>query len=251
MRKFVSVLSLVAMLGLVTAVQAGDTCNKSAGAGKASMTCDKSACASIGAPQMIMYVGDEKFDCPHAAGEAAKKSGKPLMYAVGNQKFDNAEKAWVVYADSMDSFVTKFATVSDKPLCTASCESKCCSSDKKASAIAGAATAAKGDDKATCAKGKYYVAGKAFECKDEAAKTAKLVSTAMDQVKMQYRVDGKDFCCDKMAGDACKSSGKNMSYVVSGNEVHCKYMARVELDKAKIAAAMKALNGGTQTASKA
>lgn len=277
MRRFLNVMAMAAVVGAASWVVAGETCQKSqAAAGKGSCSggaaamassCSKEMCESIGMPKMVMMVGDEKFECPASAGEAAKKSGKTVMYAVGTQKFDSQEKAWGAYADAMDDFVVKFASVRDEPLCAASCETKCCSSEKKTAsageskccasekktAAAAGAAMAKAGEKGTCTKSaaaKYYVAGKAYECKEEAGKTAKLVSTAMESVKLQYRVDGKDFCCDKMAGAACKTTGKNMSYVVNGSEVHCKDMARVELDKAKVAAAMKALNG-TQTASKA
>ena len=60
---------------------------------------------------------------------------------------------------------------------------------------------------------------------------------------MKYRVGDKDYCCDKMAGEACQKAGKNakMVYVVGTTKTECKIQARIELSKAKLAAAMKAL----------
>jgi hypothetical protein len=136
----------------------------------------------------------------------------------------------------MDEFVAKFASVRTEPICSASCEAKCCMSGKKGAA---GATAKMADSKS--GKTMYYVGMRSFECKDTAEKMSKVAMSAMKGVNMAYRVDGKDFCCDKMAGDARQKTGKDMTYVVGKTCTPCKDTARVELDKAKVMAVMKAL----------
>lgn len=273
----IGVVAFVA-LGAMTAT-AGDKCcaskAKTAGVSTESASCDISKCM----PKMVMMVGDEQFDCPHSAQQAADKEGKKVIYAVGKQQFECKDKAMAAYADVMDDFVVKFASVRTEAECKAKCTSACaepcaaakagCCSGGKAKEVAaageakagscseskvkevaaageaktGSCSASKAKEAVAAADGKvrYCVAGRIFECKDEAEKTAKLVSVAMEKVKMSYRVDGKDFCCDKMAGAACKTTGKDMTFVVGETETPCQVTARIELDKAKVAAAVKAL----------
>ncbi|MEE8170505.1 MAG: hypothetical protein V3T70_08155 [Phycisphaerae bacterium] len=129
--------------------------------------------------------------------------------------------------------------------------SACCSSKSKASAQvaadgrsnesckSGAKVAA-----ATCDKSAakvFYVANSKFTCPQTAHKMSKLALAAMKDVRMSYRVDGKDFSCDKMAGAKCDGTGKDLMFVVGETCTPCKVTARIALAKAKIVAALKAL----------
>src|SRR5262249_54823500 len=64
-------------------------------------------------------------NCPIEAGEAAKKANTKVVYAVGGKKYDDMEKAYTAYADVMDDFVVKFASVRTAEECKASCSGSC------------------------------------------------------------------------------------------------------------------------------
>ena len=51
---------------------------------------------------------------------------------------------------------------------------------------------------------------------------------------MSYKVDGKTYGCDKMAGQKCKKTGKKMTYVVGDEETCCEKTARLMVTEAKI-----------------
>lgn len=274
------VLALVAAFALVNSVAlaGGDdkkTCDKS----KSSCSSESSIALKNCMPKMVATVGDEEFDCPKTACEVAKKSGKSVVFTVAGKKYDCPEKAMTAYADVMDDFVVKFASVRTKDECMTACSagsaksSGCCSSGSKAKKT-GTSTevAAKDSAKGECpfskseAKGEtktvkadakkapvvYCVATQNFDCKDKAEQAAKTAQAAMKTVAMKYRVGDKDFCCDKMAGDECKKAGKDakMVFVVGTTKTECKVMARIELAKAKIQAAVKALENNGKVASK-
>src|SRR5205085_11903265 len=91
----------------------------------------------------------------------------------------------------------------------------------KDAAAKGDAKLAKSDDKSECPFAKaakalakdskapvtYCVAGQTFDCKVKAEQAAKTAQAAMKEVAMKYRVGDKDYCCDKMAGEACQKAG--------------------------------------------
>ena len=57
---------------------------------------------------------------------------------------------------------------------------------------------------------------------------------------MSYKVDGKSFCCDKMAGAAAKADGKPIVYVVGSDEVENEAAAKLAFAQAKIKAIVEA-----------
>lgn len=87
----------------------------------------------------------------------------------------------------------------------------------------------------------YCVAGQCVDSKEKAEQISKVVMAAMKDVSMKYRVGDEEFCCDKMAGEKAKSNGGKIVYVVDGKTIECDIMARIQLDRAKIMAASKAL----------
>jgi hypothetical protein len=114
----------------------------------------------------------------------------------------------------------------------------------------------------------FRVASFKFDKKEAAEKAAKVANEAADKVCLKMVVDGKTVTCDKAAEKACgaktagdgatchhgkdgaktaehaKDATKTCEYMVSSDEnskITCPIMARVELAKARIAAAMKAI----------
>lgn len=263
-----SVLALVAAFGLVqsVALAGGDGCCKSAAKTTDAKTVgDKAECSKGSAeccnalaakcmPQMKMVVGEKEFACPVEAGEFAKKNNAKVVYVVANKKFEDQEKAMTTYADVLDEYVATFAKVRTQEECMASCTGAkatctagksaegCCKSGTKTTGTSEKATAvaAKTDKKSTTAI--LCVAGRCYECKDKADKASKLASEAMKEVAMKYKVGEKEYCCDKMAGEAVAKAGKDakMVFVVGKTTTPCKTMARIALAKAKILAAVQA-----------
>ncbi len=112
---------------------------------------------------------------------------------------------------------------------------------------------------------KYRVGTVAFADKTAAEKVAERARAAADQVTMKKVVDGKTVTCDKSGGQAagaktggcgakngdataaadakasCHGDGKNCEYVVGDVKTRCAATAKVELTKARILAAQKAI----------
>lgn len=270
----------------VTAAMAGgdEKCTKAAGdkaacdaAAKAVCSADLSACKDM--PRIVAMVGDKKFECPISAEECAKKDGKKVAYTLGDKKFDNRDKAMGAYADALDAYVVRMVKVtSAEDCCADGCAGKsaaCCAAgessakagatcsqdgQKKQTGVTGATVAAKATktdrtDKTAKAtktdkaakKAMWCVAGRCYDCPDKAAAAAKLVSAAVSEVKMAYRVGDEKFCCDKMAGEKAKKVGKPVTFVVGEQTSESSIMARIQLDMAKIAAAQKVLEKNTET----
>lgn len=97
------------------------------------------------------------------------------------------------------------------------------------------------DSKATNAKAVFCVAGQCFDSKDKAVKAAQVVTVAIKDVNLGYRVGSKNFYCDKMAGDEAAKTSQQIVFVVGENTTQCKVTARITLAKARLAAAAKAL----------
>ena len=74
-----------------------------------------------------------------------------------------------------------------------------------------------------------------------AAARAELVSNSIKDIKMTYKVGTESTCCSKTAAELAKKSGGNTTYVVGDAECGCNYEARLNLAKAKYAAAVKAI----------
>ena len=136
----------------------------------------------------------------------AKKHDKPVQFVVGEATFDDETKAYVSLVETTEKFVNEFATP------------KTCS-------VSGTTT----------------VAGKSCGCSVEAGKRAELVKKAMEDVKMTFKVGTESTCCNDSAKALAKKSGEEIKFVVNEKEICCNYQARLELAKAKYAAAVKAL----------
>src|SRR5262245_36345138 len=179
-------LALAAAFGLVTsiALAGGDdakkTCDKSKAECKASCSGESAVALSHCMPKMVMTVGEKTYNCPVEAAAAAKKDGKSVVYTVAGHKYDCQEKAMTAYADVLDDFVVKFASVRTKEECEKACSgSGCCSGEKSASCCSSGSKAkttgvtgevAHKDAKGECAHAKEGTEthGKAVAAKEEA-----------------------------------------------------------------------------------
>ena len=157
-------------------------------------------------PKMTYMVGTESACCAESAKELAEKSKEPVKFVVGDKKFDDKEKAYVLLVEQTEAHVDAFI----KP---SKCE----------------------------ASGTHTVAGKSATCPVEAGKNASLVKKAVEKVSMTYVV-GKESCsCAKMAGELAKKSGEKMTYKVGEEATCCSMEARLKLAHAKYKAAVQAM----------
>ena len=63
----------------------------------------------------------------------------------------------------------------------------------------------------------------------------------MPKVAMSWAVGEKSYQCPVSAGDVAKADGKKVEYVVGNTKTTCKVTASVELAKARVDAAILAL----------
>lgn len=172
-RGLLIILSVALVCGLVvTATYAGPGC----GAHKAKAESGKSGCGQKSAchagdfPTITMKVGDKAYQCWGTAEKAAKQNGSKIVFAVGEQVFDDQDKAVMALAEAAEGYVGKFtaiACVVDGKLVycdegaksgwSAACKAKC----EKASA---------GGSKANTSKG---CGGKSNATKDGGSKVGK------------------------------------------------------------------------------
>src|SRR5262245_21085047 len=114
---FLAIVAAVALVSTI-ALAGGDdkkTCDKSKAECKSS--CSSEMAVAHFMPKMVMTVGEKTYQCPMEAAEAAKKSNAKVVYTVAGKKYDCQEKAMTAYADVLDEFVVKFASVRTKDEC--------------------------------------------------------------------------------------------------------------------------------------
>lgn len=237
--KFVSTLSLLLVAAMAMTSFAQETC-KQCPASKAAQQCtagkqcsacpastvstsaqdescetcgSKTACSTCAVsqamaklPKMTYRVGTESTCCSESASALAKKHGKPVQFVVGDQTFDDESKAFVSLVENTEAFVNEFVT-----------PKKCETS------------------------GTTSIAGQSCACPVQAGELTAKVKQAVEQVKMGYKVGDKSACCSQSAQALAKQSGQPVTYVVNSQEHSCNYQARLELAKARYAAAVKSL----------
>jgi hypothetical protein len=164
-------------------------------------------------PQMTYKVGDESVCCSEAASALAKKHSQPMHYVVGEKTYESEKEAYTALVESTEAFVEKFV----KPC---KCE----------------------------ASGTTSIAGSSCGCPVEARQKAELIKKAVNEVKMTYVVGTEKCQCPSQAKTMASKSGDTTKYVVDGKETCCDLEARLNLAKAKYAAAIKALANAEKTA---
>jgi len=164
-------------------------------------------------PVMTYKVGDESTCCSESAGALAKKHDKPIHFVVAEKSYESKEEAFTALVETTEKFVDDFVTPKK-------CE----------------------------ASGKTFIAGTGCGCPVEAGNKAELVKKAIDEVKMTYVVGDKKCNCPNEAKTLASGSDEKVTYVVAGKETCCNLQARLELAKAKYAAAVKALAASEKNA---
>jgi hypothetical protein len=214
---FVKTLSLILTLALfcsISIAQEAECQKKECPASKSEVvSVDDKACGQCPVtvamkklPVMTYKVGDESVCCSESAAALAKKHDKPVHYVVGKKTFESKGEAYTALVESTEEFVNKFIT-------PRKCE----------------------------ASGTTSIAGSSCGCPVEAGKKAELVKKAVSEIKMTYVV-GKEKChCPTQAKSIASESGETTKYVVAGKETCCNLEARLNMAKAKYAAAVKAL----------
>lgn len=95
---------------------------------------------------------------------------------------------------------------------------------------------------------KYRVATFNYDDHKKAQKAAQVAAEAAEKVTWKMVVDGAEYTCEKSAQKACQGSAakdggnKKCEYVVGETRTCCRSTAKVELAKAKIMAAYRALD---------
>jgi hypothetical protein len=178
-------------------------------------------------PKLQYKVGDQVMCCSKTAAMIAEKESKPVKYVVGEETFENEGDAEVKLAAVLEAKLAELQGLQYSV----------------AGQHVGCPMTAKSIAKEKKAEIAYEVAGVEFKEQEKADKAISLVSDAVAGVKLSYKVDGRSFCCDKMAGMKVmkvKETGKPMLYVVGEQETPCDKHAKLLLAQAKITAAVTA-----------
>lgn len=88
---------------------------------------------------------------------------------------------------------------------------------------------------------RFRVAGRIYNSFEDAHKASMRAREAIRNIKVTYRVDGKDVADSKDVCPTAKASGK-VVYVVGSESTPCEMTARVKMAKAQVEAAKKSLD---------
>lgn len=223
--------------GAKQTADSGNTCqhDKSTCA-KTSNQAGKEACkdkslAATGMPAMHYKVGDQTTCCPKAAAELAAAHDATIRYVVNDTEYADKAEALQAYAKALDEHLGTMTSV------RYAVGDKCVACPMAAGALA----------KNSGETVKYRVAAFTFADKAAAEQAATAARSAADKVSMTMVVDGKETKCDAAAKKSCDTAagdtaqGKTCEYKVGGTTTPCATTAKVELAKARIEAAQKAL----------
>lgn len=217
------------------ASEAGASCNKDkACCAKGGETASKEACrdkmlAAAGMPLMKYKCGDKTTCCPKAAEEMAAGKDVQVRYVVNETEYADKTEALQAYKTTLEDYLNTMTAV------------RYAVGDKCVACPDTAAALAKNNGDAV----KYRVAAFTFGQKPAAEKAAEAARAAAESVNLKMVVDGQEYSCEKSAQTACKSKGegaaKTCEYKVGDLKTCCEVTAKVELAKARIAAAYKAV----------
>lgn len=158
-------------------------------------------------PKLVYRIGDETTTSPIQAGRLSGKLKRQVEFVVEDKVFQEETEAFAALVEVTEEFVSDFA----KPR-------KC---DVSGSTI---------------------VAGKSVCCDIAAGEVAKLVSKAMDDVKVTYLVGKESVCCPDAAKALAKQSGEKVIQLVAGEKCGgCSSTTRLKLAHAKYKAAIEAM----------
>lgn len=170
-----------------------------------SACCATLAAAKEKLPKMTYLVGTEAVCCHDSAEELARKSKQKIQFVVAGKNYAQHPEAFAALVQETEQFVNTFVT-------PCKCE----------------------------ASGKTTIAGQAIGCCNAAAKQSELVSTAVNKVRMGYKVGDEEICCAKHAAKLSKEKNSAVVYVVDGESTQCELTARLKVATAKYLAAVNA-----------
>lgn len=156
-------------------------------------------------PTMTFKVGDESTCCSASAEALAKEHGADMMFVVAKKDYSDKNEAMVALADVTEEFVNNFTTPS------------------------------------TCSvSGTTSLAGHNMQCSETAGKMAEQMKSAMDQVRLAYKVGDESCHCPTTAKSLAEEKGEEMQFVVGEESTCCSVDARIKVAHAKFRAAMDA-----------
>lgn len=223
--------------GCAAKVAAAEGCCPKGTAGACEkLGCDKLACSDglpAGAPRMKFRIGCETLSCPGNAEVLAKARGEPVRFVVGDREYTDRNEAMSAWAAALDRYCEELTTVryaiGDQ---TVACPK---SAEKLAQEAHGQVrfrvAAYEFEDRAK--------AEQAARCAREAAAKACVAPTAAES-KACDKSAARKAACDKSAAQAGGVAGKACDKAGAG-QACCQVTAKVELARARIDAAQKAI----------
>jgi len=158
---------------------------------------------------MTYKVGSFATQCKYSARAKAEETKTAVQYVVVDQAFADYDKAATFLTGQLESRAAEMRTVRFVA------GKKCVGCPKMAAAL----------DKSTGTTVKYRVGGFDFDTREEAARAAKKLDSALASVSMKYEVDGKEVGCCASA----KKAGKKITYVVGDEKTDCETQAKLML----------------------
>jgi len=231
--------------------------------------CDDDASACCGKSATVVSTESCCKSVKAAVASAASTCNKSQVKSVSADDTRTCSKSKVVKASSSTCTKTKVAAADDSkatcskskeaklakadgPTCSKSKEAKLAKADGPTCSKSKEAKLAKADDssvkdKSGCCKGddiKFMMAGRLFDTREEAEAARAKVLLAVKLVSMQYRFGDKTVDCATKVCPKAKEAGL-VKFVVGDTTYDCEYHARINLAKAKVAAAEKAMQAQT------
>lgn len=175
-------------------------------------------------PAMQYRVGAELTGCSQGAAVMALKADKPIQYVVGDKLFETETDAMVALTGLLDERVAELKSIQY------SVNGKCGRCPLSAKALA----------KKAKTQVAYVVGGTEFVDQTKAAQAVKLVSDAVANMMITYKVGDSSFRCGMSASAKAGESGKKISFMVGSETTCCEVSAKLMLAKAKVRAAVEA-----------
>ena len=167
-------------------------------------------------PKLTFMVGTEETCCNASAESIAKEKHLPVIFVVGEKKFEKQAEAMSALADSTEAFVNDFTAPH------------------------------------TCnVSGKTSLAGAEMTCSEQAGKIALAMKEAMQTIAISYKVGDKSCDCPNEAKTLAAKSGAATEFVVGEECTSCPIDARIKLAKAKFRAALEAMHKSIATTTSA
>jgi len=223
---------------------AGSGCSKTCGSqSDCAKTCSDQdvagACrvkdvVAAGAPMLKYMVGDETVCCYKKALQMADGDEAKVRYAIGDERYTDRAAAMKAFADQLEDYLNSCTTVRYLV------GERCVASFDEAAELARAAGQTV----------RYRVASTTFAERAAAEEAARKARAAAEGVQMKLVKDGQEIACGKDAPKTAEKSchGKKSEqvepagdYVVGDVKTPCPMTARIELAKARIVAAYRAV----------